>query len=499
MTFHRWRSLLIGLAAVLIAGIAGYGIWSSLRVTSFKMITEKSLEDVDDLIPVAIIGSGPAGLSAALYASRMNMPTVVFKGSMPGGQLMGTGYVENWPPIGARLGPDIMNDFEKHVEHFGAQLAAESIIKVDFDTYPFELWNDDGTKLHALAVIIATGSLPRKLGIEGENEYWGKGVSSCAVCDAPFYKDKEAVVVGGGDSAAEEAIELANVAKKVTMLVRRDVMRASAIMRNRLKDYPNIEIKFNTKITKINGDGSAITHVDIVTNGKPSRLNVEGVFLGIGHDPNSELFKGYVKLDDRGYVVLKNRGQMTDVPGIFVAGDVADFKYRQAGVASGDGIKAALDTVGFLREHGVNDQLISNLESRFYAVEDQTLVADLPMINSVIEFEEEIKDEDRPVVIDFYAPYCPSCMQMLPTVESVAAKLEERIRFIKSDVGQNKELATHFGVTQIPTMLVIKDGKVIADTHTVMDKRRMLQFFQKFTRENGQNEAAKSAKPGGNA
>ena len=494
MTLYRWKSLLIGL--VTIAGIAGYGIWSSLRVKKFEMITQKSLEKVDDLIPVAIIGSGPAGLSAALYASRMNMPTVLFKGSMPGGQLMGTGYVENWPPIGARLGPDIMKDFEKHVEHFGAQLAAESIIKVDFDTYPFTLWTDEGTEIRALAVIIATGSAPRKLGVEGENEYWGKGVSTCAVCDAPFYKDKTVVVIGGGDSAAEEAIELASVAKKVDLLVRGDTMRATSIMQNRLKDYPNIEITFNTKVMKINGDGSELTDVDVITNGKPSKIDIDGVFLGIGHDPNTALFKEYLTLDNNDYIILKTRNQMTNVPGIFAAGDVADSKYRQAGVASGNGIKAALDTVGFLREHGVNDQLISAIDSTFYEVEDKTLVADLPMISTVAEFEEEIKDEERPVVVDFFAPFCPSCMQMLPTVEAVAAKLQEHIRFIKSDVEENNELATKFGVKQIPALLVFKDGKVIAETHNVMDKRRMLQFFQKFIRENGQNGAAKASNNG---
>jgi len=484
MTFQRWMYLFMGLGALGLCGIAGYFTWSSFRSKRLVKISEESLEHVEDLIPVVIIGSGPAGLSAALYAARMNMPTVLFKGTMAGGQLMGTGYVENWPPIGAKLGPEIMKDFEKHVEHFGAQLAAESITKVDFNTYPFTLWTDEGTEIRALAVIIATGSLPRKLGVEGESEYWGKGVSTCAVCDAPFYKDKTVVVIGGGDSAAEEAMELASVSKKVNLLVRGDAMRASAIMQNRLKDYPNIEIKYNTKVAKINGDGKQLTHLDIVTNGKPSEMPIDGLFLGIGHDPNSTLFKDYLTLNKRGYIHLKTRSQMTNIPGIFAAGDVADFKYRQAGVASGNGIKAALDTVGFLRERGVNDQLISALDSQFYIVEDKTLVADLPMITTIAEFEEEIKGEKRPVVIDFYAAYCPSCMQMLPTVEAVAAKLQDDIKFIKSDVSINKELVTKFGVNQIPTMVVLKDGKVIAETHTVMDKRNMMQFFQKFLREN---------------
>lgn len=491
MALRRWLGILAGLLVV--AGVIGTSLYFLIAFSDKRQktieINQDVLDGIENIVPVAVIGSGPAGLSAALYTSRMSLPTVVFKGGEPGGQLMQTGYVENWPPVGVQKGPDIMKAFEKHVEHFGAQLNAETITKVDFTQYPFKLWTDEGREVNALSVIISTGSSPRKLGIEGEKEYWGRGVSSCAVCDAPFNKDKNVVVVGGGDSACEEALEIASVARKVTMLVRGDSMRASAIMKNRLRDYPNIDIKFNTKVKRILGDGKQLDRVELITNGELSEMPIDSFFLGIGHDPNTAIFKGQVTLTDQNYIAVSGRSQATSVKGVFSAGDVSDPKYKQAGVAAGDGIKAALDTVAFLREHGLSDQMINNLESQFYVVEDRTLVADLPMITDPTEYEEETQNETRPIVIDFFAPYCPSCMKMLPAFESVAARMQDQIKFIKSDVDVGKELADKFSINALPKLIVVKDGKIIAERSEALSKREMLQFLQKFVRNNANGNA----------
>jgi thioredoxin reductase (NADPH) len=454
-----------------------HGMGSGPEIT----IVADKLSSVQNLVPVAVIGSGPAGLSAALYAARMNLYTVVFKGGLPGGQLMGTSTVENWPGVGAMLGPDIMKQMEKHVERFGVQFSVDSIEKVDFSTWPYVLKTDEGTDIHALTVIIATGSTPLRMNCPGEEEYWGRGVSTCAVCDAPFYKNRDVVVVGGGDSAAEAALQLAVASRHVTMLVRGDAMRASTVMQQRLHEYQNIEIKFNTKITKINGDGNHVKHVDILTKKHPSTITTDAVFISIGHTPNSDLFKQYIKLDDHGYILPAVPGtQQTSLPGIFVAGDVADYRYRQAGVAAGDGIKAGLDAIAFLRDRGFTEVVDKQLDRNYFDVGRGAVHVKLPIVTSKSTYQTEIKGEKRPIVLDFYAPYCASCMRMIPIFESAAAKLGTQLKFIKVDVSKSKELSNLFDVPMIPTILVIKNGKLLSRSTEVMGKRQMVSYLSQF-------------------
>lgn len=475
---------------IIIVALFALGLWImfkrkdsqiSLGASSPITIIAEKLSSVQNLVPVAIIGSGPAGLSAALYTARMNLYTVIFKGAMPGGQLMGTSTVENWPGVGSMMGPDIMRQMEKHVEHFGVQFSVDSIEKVDFSSWPYALKTDEGSTVYAMSVVIATGSTPLRMNCLGEDEYWGRGVSTCAVCDAPFYKNRDVVVVGGGDSAAEAALQLAVASRHVIMLVRGGSMRASTVMQQRVHDCPNIEIKYHTKITKINGDGNHVKQIDIVIKDHPSTITTDAVFISIGHKPNSDLFKNYIHLDEHGYITLAVPGtQQTSIPGIFVAGDVADYRYRQAGVAAGDGIKAGLDVVAFMRDHGFTEIIDKQLERNYFDTGRDAVKVKLPIISSKFAYQTEIKGEKRPIVLDFYAPYCASCMRMVPVFESAAAKLGQQLKFIKIDVSQSKELSTMFNVPMIPTILVIKDGKLISRSTEVMGKRQMISYLAQF-------------------
>ena len=302
---------------------------------------------------VIIIGSGPAGYTAAVYAARAELNPLMFSGIQPGGQLMITTDVENYPgyPEGI-MGPQMMEDFRKQAERFGTRIKYEQVNKVDLEASPKRLWTDSGEEYTADAVIISTGASAKWLGLSAEEKYLNRGVSACAVCDGYFFREKEVVIVGGGDTAAEEALYLAKLCPVVHMLVRRDEMRASKIMQQRVINNPNIKIYWNTEAYDIQGEDK-VEKVLVKNNktGEEQSLDVAGFFVAIGHKPNTDIFKDQLTLDDAGYIVIPNPGRShTDIEGVFVSGDAADNIYRQAVTAAGTGCMAALDAERWLAE-----------------------------------------------------------------------------------------------------------------------------------------------------
>jgi thioredoxin reductase (NADPH) len=308
---------------------------------------------------VVIIGSGPAGLTAALYTARANLAPIVFEGIQPGGQLTITTEVENYPgfPNGV-MGPELMDLLRAQAQKFGAHSLYKNISKVDFSARPFRLWSDD-TEYTADAVIVATGASAKLLDIPSEKEYMGYGVSACATCDGFFFRNQEVVVVGGGDTAVEEATFLTRFASKVTIVHRRDALRASKIMQEKAFKNPKIAFAWDSVVEEVlgktEGGKKAVTGLKLknLKTNQVSVLPTDGLFIGIGHSPNTELFKGQLEMDQVGYLVTKGRSTKTNIDGVFAAGDVADSVYRQAVTAAGTGCMAAIDVERWLEsQHG---------------------------------------------------------------------------------------------------------------------------------------------------
>jgi thioredoxin reductase (NADPH) len=312
---------------------------------------------VEKTYDIVVIGSGPAGYTAALYASRANLDTLVFQGFESGGQLMLTSDVENYP--GYRdgvMGPDMMDDFEVQAARFGAEMRLDNVESVDFSERPFKLWAEgEEEPTLAKAVVIATGAKARWLGLPGEGRLMGRGVSGCATCDGFFFKDKKVAVVGGGDTAMEEALTLSKYAGEVVLIHRRDQFRASKIMLERARKNPRITFVTDTVVEDVLGENSVEgVRIKNVKTGEEHELAVDGFFAAIGHEPATTLFRGLVEMDEGGYIIQCEH-TMTSVPGVFSAGDVSDKRYRQAVTAAADGCRAAIDAERWLEEQGEAD------------------------------------------------------------------------------------------------------------------------------------------------
>ena len=308
------------------------------------------LNNMEDIVEkLVIIGSGPAGLTAAIYGCRADLDPLVFMGTKYGGQLMLTSEVENFPgfpdPV---LGPDLIGKMKSQAERLGARLVQEDVVRVNFRTYPFEIHTDSGVT-KALAVIVATGANPRRLNLRSEMKLMGKGVSNCAVCDAFFFRGKKVAVVGGGDTAMEEATFLSKFASSVQVIHRRNELRASAALQKEAFTNPKISFIWDTAVVDVLGEGKVEgARLKNLKTGAESDLQVDGLFVAIGYDPSTEILRGQVELDPKGYVAIRN-GTESSVPGVFVAGDVHDFRYRQAITAAADGCKALLDAEKFVK------------------------------------------------------------------------------------------------------------------------------------------------------
>lgn len=310
------------------------------------------MADIEN-VKCLIIGSGPAGYTAAIYASRANMNPVLYQGEQPGGQLTTTNEVENFPGYPSGItGTEMMMQLQQQAERFGTQIRNGWVTKVDFSQTPHKVWINETHQINAQTVIIATGASAKYLGLPSEQHYLktGGGVSACAVCDGFFYRKQQVAIVGAGDSACEEALYLANICEKVTMLVRRDEFRASQIMKERVLKAENIEVLFNTETEEILGDGQLVSAVRVRNNqtNEVEEIPITGFFVAIGHKPNTDIFKDFIELDEVGYIKNVAGTSLTNVAGVFVAGDAADSRYRQAITAAGSGCMAALDAEKYL-------------------------------------------------------------------------------------------------------------------------------------------------------
>jgi thioredoxin reductase (NADPH) len=318
------------------------------------------------LYDVIIVGSGPAGYTAGIYTSRARLKTLLVTGTLPGGQLMTTSEVENYPgfPNGI-FGPELMMNMRQQAERFGTIAVDDEVIQVDFKQRPFKITTSSEV-FESEAVLICTGASPRKLGIKGEQTFAGRGVSYCATCDGPFFKGEDIVVVGGGDTALEEATFLSKFGKSIKIVHRRDSLRASKILQDKAFENPKIEFIWNSVVSDIVGDKKiASIVVRDVYNGKEQKIQAGGLFVAIGHDPNTGIFTGQLELDDKGYIALKNNS-LTSVEGVFAAGDVHDYRYRQAITAGGFGCMAALDVEKWLteRKHRENKAISSSFYTK---------------------------------------------------------------------------------------------------------------------------------------
>ncbi len=314
------------------------------------------MKELRESYKVVIMGSGPAGLTAALYAARANLEPLIFEGPEAGGQLTTTTDVENFPgfPNGI-MGPDLMDLMREQSERFGAQCVQKAVTAVDFSERPFRVSTED-EQILASTFIISSGATARMLGLPSERELVGYGVSTCATCDGFFFRDKELVVVGGGDSAMEESTFLTKFATKVTVIHRRDKLRASVIMQQRATENKKIDFIWNGVVEDVLGsreDGVTGVRIKDVVTGESYVKECQGMFVAIGHTPNSEIFRGQLEMDDNGYLITKNGTSETNVAGVFAAGDIQDTRYKQAITAAGSGCMAAMDAERFIEEHGL--------------------------------------------------------------------------------------------------------------------------------------------------
>lgn len=439
------------------------------------------LNELKNVVPVVVIGSGPSGYAAALYSARGGNYTLVIEGDSPGGQLMQTSFIENWPGIPKISGQEVMKNCKEQCAEWGVKFLADSVAKVDFSSWPFKIYTVDKKEIIALSVVVATGASSKKLDVPGESKYWGiGGVSSCAVCDAPMYKGKDVIVVGGGDSAIEQVFQLSPYVKSIKLFVRKDKMRASQAMQEKLKSYPKATVMYNHQINSIHGNEKMLEEVEILNNktGKITKEKIDGIFLAVGHEPNTKLFDGQLQMED-GYIKTFGRGAGSSVKGVFVAGESEDHTFMQAGTAAGDGIKAGMGANFFLRDINFSPEKASSLESKFYVPSAKLPEGIVHEIKTEKEFEEKVENSQGIVIVDFFSTYCQPCKVMLPRFKEVAAQLEDRT-FYKVNVDDIPDLVSKYYIIAVPCFMVFKDGKMVIKYQKMMTKDQLLNLAKDF-------------------
>jgi thioredoxin reductase (NADPH) len=443
------------------------------------------LENVQNIVPVCVIGSGPAGASAAMYTSRARIPSLVISGSKVGGQLSQIQSIENMPGKQRSSGKDLSEDLWNQARYFGARMITDKVTDIDVSQWPCTVKTEQGYTIRPLTTIIATGRVARRLPVEGVEEYWGKGLGDCTICEAPFHKGHTVAVIGGGDTAGDRAMQLAVYAKKVYMLVKDSRLDASGAVQEYIADTKNIEIVYNTELMGIYGDGNVVTgmKVENLTNGKQGTIPVDGIYFAIGYIPVTGLFKGKLDLDSEGYIVLKEGTQATSVRGIFAGGDVVDKRYGKAGIATGSGIKAALDALEFLQEHGLSQDKIKALRKNFFTVKQTSATEHIELLANRPALDNIIASGKGTVILDIYSESCPVCTFLLSQLEQLAQKHKQAVTVIKANKDQFKEITSIFGVTTVPTFVVFKDGVILEKTNAIKTPKQLQEFVAKYAQQ----------------
>jgi len=481
---------------------------SSCRGRTFDSYDINNAMGKDNLVDALVAGSGGAGLNAAMYYARQGYNVLVLEGDTPGGQLTRTNEVENFPGVVGKSGPELMEIMRDQAEGFGVEFAEDSLQNIDFSSWPYKITTEDGEIIHALSVIITTGSSPRELGVPGEKEYFSKGVFTCAICDGFLYKGKDVIVVGGGDAAVEEALQLINFGvEKVTVLVRAK-MRAVKCLRDRLKEEDKIIVKRNTIIQEILGDGEFVTGVRVLDKitGQTYVIPVSGVLIAIGSVPNTWFLQGKMNMNQKGCLLLEGRSQETSQKAVYAAGDVEANIPHQAIIAAGMGRKAAIEAVKFLTEEvGLTRKMRAKLQNSYYRgknkknkpvtkivkpeeKEKTTKKVDkkgeLEELKDITAFDDNVlKVVDKVVIVDFYTEFCPTCKAMMPHMEKVAKEFPDKVAVYKVDAGSfdkdTQDIKDKYKIVSVPRVLVFKNGKIVEDFTKSLSEKKIRDFVQK--------------------
>ncbi|WP_413163968.1 thioredoxin-disulfide reductase [Capilliphycus salinus ALCB114379] len=436
---------------------------------------------------VVIIGSGPAGYTAAIYAGRANLKPVVFEGyqmgGIPGGQLMTTTEVENFPGFPEGItGPQLMDRMKAQAERWGAELYTEDVIEVDLSQRPFTVRSDEREfKTHT--IILATGATAKRLNLPSEQKFWSHGISACAICDgaSPIFKGVELAVIGGGDSAAEEAVYLTKYGSHVHLLVRRDELRASKAMQQRVLDNPKVTVHWNTEAVDVFGNGKMQgIRVKNSQTAEETELSVGGLFYAIGHTPNTQIVKGQLELDDVGYIVTKHGGVETSVEGVYAVGDVQDHEFRQAITAAGSGCMGAMLAERWLSANGLVQEFkqtetaepAKTEETPSESVADTEETFDPQKTRHVggYALRKLYHDSDRLIMVKYVSPTCGPCHRLKPILDKVVDEFDGKIHFVEIDIEENPEIAQNAGVNGTPTVQFFKNKGLVKHLNGVQPK-----------------------------
>ena len=432
--------------------------FKSLFIASLLAMQPVASHEVEDAESVVILGGGVGSLTSALYLGRAGLSPLIIEGPKPGGLLTQSHAVQNWPGVMEIEGMQLTDNMRVQAEASGARFLSEEVISVDFSKRPLTITTKalDGSgktrNLYALTCIIAMGTEPNYLGIPGEQEYWGRGVTNCAICDGNLYKDKVVGVVGGGDAAVLEALYLSNIAKEVYVFVRKGQLRAIEEKRIQvLREKGNVYFRFNTTIEGVKGDSDGVTGVLLQGGGHIREMNLDGLFLAIGSTPNSKIFQNVLNLDKKGYLLLE-KDQQTSTQGIYAIGDIVDPVYKQAVSAAGDGAKAALQAQQYLTDR--ENKLVAKRQIAL----NQPAAKKLIDVDSEDQFHQELSSSTIPVVVDFYATWCGPCKMVSPMLDNSATALAGKVKFLKVNVDKFQNLSSEHKVRAMPTVLLFDQG-----------------------------------------